>query len=56
MRCISKLLLLGLVLSLSGPMAASAETRIPDELKSSGFFLGCQAYSWNRFTVYEAIE
>jgi sugar phosphate isomerase/epimerase len=28
----------------------------PDELKVGGFALGCQAYTFNRFTVFEAIE
>jgi sugar phosphate isomerase/epimerase len=35
---------------------ARAERRIPEEFKSGGFFLGCQAWTWNHFTVYEAIE
>lgn len=30
--------------------------RIPDEAKMSGFAVGCQAYTFNRFTVLEAIE
>src|SRR5881392_3879597 len=29
---------------------------IPDEYKISGFALGCQAYTFNRFSVFEAIE
>jgi sugar phosphate isomerase/epimerase len=33
----------------------SAET-IPDEYKIGGFALGCQAYTFNRFSVFEAIE
>ena len=33
----------------------SAE-KIPDEFKTSGFALGCQAYTFNRFSVFEAIE
>jgi sugar phosphate isomerase/epimerase len=33
-----------------------AEDRIPDEYKCGGFFIGCQAYTFNRFTVFEAIE
>ena len=35
---------------------ALAENRIPDEYKSGGFFIGCQAYTFNHFTVFEAIE
>jgi len=33
-------------------MAAS----IPDEYRVAGFAIGCQAYTFNRFTVFEAIE
>src|SRR5438477_6443408 len=29
---------------------------IPEEYKIGGFALGCQAYSFNRFSVFEAIE
>lgn len=29
---------------------------IPDEYKINGFAIGCQAYTFNRFTVFEAIE
>jgi sugar phosphate isomerase/epimerase len=29
---------------------------IPDESKINGFAIGCQAYTFNRFTVFEAIE
>lgn len=29
---------------------------IPEEYKTSGFALGCQAYTFNRFSVFEAIE
>src|SRR6185503_12028591 len=35
--------------------AVSAE-KIPDEYKIGGFALGCQAYTFNRFSVFEAIE
>jgi sugar phosphate isomerase/epimerase len=33
-----------------------ADNRIPEECKTGGFFIGCQAYTFNRFTVFEAIE
>src|SRR5437879_10591647 len=33
-----------------------AETKIPDEYKTGGFFIGCQAYTFNHFSVFEAIE
>lgn len=29
---------------------------IPDEVRINGFAIGCQAYSFNRFSVFEAIE
>ena len=29
---------------------------IPEEFKIGGFALGCQAYTFNRFSVLEAIE
>ena len=29
---------------------------IPDAYKQNGFAIGCQAYTFNRFTVFEAIE
>lgn len=29
---------------------------IPDDYKQNGFAIGCQAYSFNRFSVFEAIE
>jgi sugar phosphate isomerase/epimerase len=32
------------------------EQKIPDECKTGGFFIGCQAYTFNRFSVFEAIE
>jgi hypothetical protein len=30
--------------------------KIPAEYKIGGFALGCQAYTFNRFSVFEAIE
>ena len=30
--------------------------KIPDEYKSGGFAMGCQAYTFNHFSVFEAIE
>jgi sugar phosphate isomerase/epimerase len=33
-----------------------AEPVIPDEFKTGGFAIGAQAYTFNRFTVFEAIE
>src|SRR5947209_20468696 len=38
------------------PLFAGAENKIPEEYKSGGYFVGCQAWTWNHFTVFEAIE
>lgn len=35
---------------------SQAENKIPDELKTGGFFIGCQAYTFNRYSAFEAIE
>src|SRR6478672_12027177 len=32
------------------------ENRLPNSCKISGFAIGCQAYTFNRFTAFEAIE
>lgn len=38
-------------------VAASTQAApIPDEYKTNGWAIGCQAYTFNRFTVFEAIE
>ncbi len=53
------ILLAGVALTMF-PLATTlplfAENRIPDEYKTGGFFIGCQAYTFNHFTVLEAIE
>src|ERR1035441_9217621 len=33
-----------------------AANPIPADCKTGGFFIGCQAYTFNRFSVFEAIE
>jgi hypothetical protein len=33
-----------------------AQHSIPNEYKTGGFFIGCQAYTFDRFTLFEAIE
>jgi sugar phosphate isomerase/epimerase len=48
-----KLLALSLLLAGATAFAASG---FPDDLKINGFVVGCQAYTFNRFTVFEAIE
>ncbi len=35
---------------------AGADNPIPAEFKANGLFIGCQAWTWNHFTVFEAIE
>ncbi len=41
---------------LAATPALRAETKIPAECSTGGFFIGCQAYTFNRFSVFEAIE
>jgi sugar phosphate isomerase/epimerase len=50
--------LLGLVAGLAATLAlqAHAEVKIPNKYKNGQFFIGCQAYSFNHYTVFEAIE
>lgn len=43
-------------LTLVAPLSLHAEDAIPKDCKTGGFFIGCQAYTFNRFTVFEAIE
>ncbi|HET6250137.1 MAG TPA: sugar phosphate isomerase/epimerase [Tepidisphaeraceae bacterium] len=41
----------------AAPAAVSSEPLvIPDEYKTNGWAIGCQAWSWNHFSVMEAIE
>lgn len=49
-------LLLTASLALIALASAIRAGQIPDELKTGGFALGCQAYTFNRFTTFEAIE
>ncbi|MCC7377051.1 MAG: sugar phosphate isomerase/epimerase [Verrucomicrobiales bacterium] len=35
---------------------ASAQPVVPDDYRVNGFAIGCQAYTFNRFTAFEAIE
>jgi sugar phosphate isomerase/epimerase len=43
-------------LTASSVVANPPPSNIPDEYKTSGFALGCQAWTFNHFTVLEAIE
>lgn len=45
-----------LAVILASGLTARAETKIPEECRIGGFFIGCQAYTFNHFTVFEAIE
>src|SRR5215510_13864497 len=51
----TRILSLGLGLALAGSCSVIAEN-IPAGCKSGGFAVGCQAYTFNHFTVFEAIE
>ena len=41
---------------LATPVSLHAGNAIPADCRTGGFFIGCQAYTFNRFTVFEAIE
>jgi sugar phosphate isomerase/epimerase len=41
---------------LASALSAPAAHPIPDAYKISGFAVGCQAYTFNRFSLFEAIE
>ncbi|MBI4326195.1 MAG: sugar phosphate isomerase/epimerase [Chloroflexi bacterium] len=43
-------------LALLASISVQAEVSIPDEYKIGGYAIGCQAYSFNRFSAFEAIE
>ena len=42
--------------TLAATLSLRAENAIPSDCKTGGFFIGCQAYTFNHFTVFEAIE
>jgi sugar phosphate isomerase/epimerase len=44
------------ILAFAVVAAAQAAPPFPDELKVGGFVVGCQAYTFNRFSVFEAID
>jgi sugar phosphate isomerase/epimerase len=44
------------VLTIAALCCVQAENKIPDEYKVGGFFIGCQAYTFKNFTLFEAIE
>jgi sugar phosphate isomerase/epimerase len=42
--------------TVAAPVSVRAANPIPEDCKTGGFAIGCQAYTFNRFTVFEAIE
>ena len=42
--------------TMTAPFTLRAENKIPEDCKTGGFFIGCQAYTFNHFSVFEAIE
>ncbi len=48
--------LLALVTATVFAALSASAAPIPDSARINGFAIGCQAYSFNRFTVFEAIE
>ncbi len=48
--------LLAAALAFAFAMPVAIAQSIPDEFKTGGFAIGCQAYTFNRFTAFEAIE
>ncbi len=46
----------GLALLSVAPLSLRAENKIPEECKAGGFFIGCQAYTFNHYSLFEAIE
>src|SRR5215813_5514404 len=41
---------------IAGSISVASASPIPDDAKISGFGVGAQAYTFNRFSVFEAIE
>src|SRR5262245_605993 len=48
--------LVGCALAAVASLPLHGENAIPDEYKQGGFAIGSQAYTFNRFTAFEAIE
>src|SRR6267143_6505534 len=44
------------LVAISPMISLQAENKIPDEYKTGGFFIGCQAYTFNHYSAFEAIE
>jgi sugar phosphate isomerase/epimerase len=52
----TRLPILRTILALGALGAFAHAAPIPEDAKTNGFAIGCQAYTFNRFTVFEAIE
>jgi sugar phosphate isomerase/epimerase len=52
---LSRVLVASMVLGMT-VASARAQVKISDEQRVGGFAVGCQAYTFNRFSVFEAIE
>jgi len=52
---VSAMVVAAICIGIAG-IPATAEHAIPPEYKQGGFFIGCQAWTWNHFTVMEGIE
>lgn len=44
------------IMALAFTFDLRSEVKIPEEYKQGGFAIGCQAYTFNRYSVFEAIE
>src|SRR5262245_55991048 len=44
------------VVAVAAAGTIQAEVKIEDEYKTNGFAVGCQAWTFNRFSVFEAID
>ena len=49
-------ILFGAAVALSVSGSARAADPLPDTLKNGEFIIGCQAWTFNKFTTFEAIE
>src|SRR5215210_7896625 len=55
-RCTSWIVAAVMVMLSSQPAQVRAEQKIPDEYKINGFAVGCQMWSFNKYSVMEGLE
>jgi sugar phosphate isomerase/epimerase len=55
-KCSSSIRTVLLIACLIAGFSTSSSAPIPDSCKTSGFAVGCQAWTFNRFSVFEAID